>query len=193
MRLWTFQSLAAWRHLTKTGALHTTAAHIDSDLNYNGAYDWMVRQMQRRMPAHSGHYPIWALPYAPDDATCAAYTSATEDLVLMELEVPPERVLLSDYHLWHSVLNNAYCARTEAEDDAFERRYRYPYTGHAERVVERSWQRIFAFNKPWWRRPDVINWLGAQQLPQDLQACVDGVYLRELMRDRLIPAAVLSG
>ena len=52
-------------------------------------------------------------------------------------EAPEHTFLLSDFDRWHFVLNNWFLAEDEEEDQAFESRQ------HSQRVVERSWKRIF--------------------------------------------------
>jgi len=73
--------------------------------------------------------------------------------VRIEFEIDPQQVLLSDFTLWHHVLNYWYVARSEADDLAFERLveaqgwgnpppHPFPDPAIHGRVV-RSWDRIF--------------------------------------------------
>ena len=80
------------------------------------------------------------------------------------MQVENERVLLSDFDLWHYVLNYWYLPRSEKEGDAFENKLTragfsvYGCThqkplAHAKfrREVEGSWERIFDLS---WTDPD---------------------------------------
>jgi len=76
-----------------------------------------------------------------------------EEAVRLELELPQNRVLLSDFEDWHHVLNNGYSSYTEAEADAFYQRAKTLSKAQYRREVQASWQRIFEFGKgdPEWR------------------------------------------
>ena len=74
----------------------------------------------------------------------------------VELQVQDDCVLLSDFDLWHYVLNYWYLPRTENEGEAFERRLARaglspvgcnhgnpPHSARFRREIEKSWERIF--------------------------------------------------
>ena len=70
--------------------------------------------------------------------------------VRIELELPEDSVLLSDFDSWHCVLNRCFLSLNEQEDEAFvcelertgvEQRWPYPEPFHL-RVVS-GWQYIF--------------------------------------------------
>jgi hypothetical protein len=84
--------------------------------------------------------------------------------VRVEFQVDDERVLLSDFDLWHYVLSYWYLPRSEKEGDEFEDKltcagvsllgctHQKPLA-HAKlrREVERSWERIFDLS---WTDPE---------------------------------------
>jgi len=118
MKLWTSQSASAWRELQKTGVLRaplsvTSAAEPDGD-NFKFAYDWMREQMRKRGvkpdPVDPNQYPLWAWrDHVVAYEEWARYKRRskfwTVNNVFLEIELPDDHVLLSDYHLWHLVLN----------------------------------------------------------------------------------------
>ena len=76
--------------------------------------------------------------------------------VRVEIQVQDNCVLLSDFDLWHYVLNYWYLPRTENEGEAFERRLARaglspvgcnhgnpPHSARFRREIEKSWERIF--------------------------------------------------
>jgi hypothetical protein len=132
-----------------------------------------MNQMTKRVPGYGGGYPVWAWPERPDLRRSALHARG-EKAVMIECEVPRERVLLSDFMFWHLVLNNHYIALTRAEDDAWEKRYgrklragdHWERSGRsgseppdvperARRELETSWELIFDFPALWRSR-----WLG---------------------------------
>ena len=150
MRLWMIAERALWDRLQREGSLLVDAARTDRD--FRPAYDWMRHQMARRISGYRGGYPWWA--WIQWDAARARpdlrarqnhYFVPGTPSVRLEMELPDAEVLASDFDLWHCVLNNSYLARSEAEDDWWDR---LPGVGRSRRALERSWERIFALDHP---------------------------------------------
>jgi hypothetical protein len=158
VRLLTVQDAAHWRRARQTRVLTGgSGSHVDID--WLPAYDWMRGQMRRRLPSFSGDYPVWAWPdTTPEEVRSrGGWGNGGEEMVLLTLEVPASRVLLSDFLAWHSVLNHTAIG---IDDDR---------ATPAER--EASWERIFYPAKVDWTDRDVI------------QACIDRVYLPEIVSE----------
>ena len=121
----------------------------------------MERRMKTPRPGKS-ILPIWAwyqwegVNGRKPDLRSAGYLPRGERGVRVELEVDEDRVLLSDFDLWHYVLNYWYLPKSEKDGEDFEKglahaglsfygcnhkhtlgniRYRHR--------IERSWERIF--------------------------------------------------
>lgn len=127
------------------------------------AYDWMVAQMERRLPTRpgkAGKYPRWAWASwrrnqpRPDLRYGGHLESGTPGM-LLTIEVDSSLVLLSDFTSWHMCLNNWYHASSEAEDDAWEIRAATLSPEQRQREMERSWEKIFDLDS--WRDPE---WCG---------------------------------
>lgn len=140
MILWTIQSQEAYDFLQKN--LYLTSnndilKHDDLPLLKKG-YDWMCDRLRNRTiyPSISvDHqlyilipeikYPLWAW-YKIDgkqkkpDLRRSGYAERGTKLVLMKVDIPDEKVLLSDFNLFHYVLNFMYAGSTLAEDNKFE-------------------------------------------------------------------------
>jgi hypothetical protein len=107
--------------------------------SFKPAYRWMIDQMLAKgiqRPKDAGNYPVWAwYKFNGKSRPNMRYLNPKKEaLALLELEVPDEQVLLSDYIAWHSVLNYSYVASSEAEWDQY----------HADKVSrESTWPRIF--------------------------------------------------
>ena len=131
---------------------------------FSGPYLWMAEQMERRLstprPSKSA-MPIWAW-YQWEGKRCKPDLRATAHLpsgkqgVRLELQEADDRVLLSDFDLWHYVLNYWYLPESEKIGEAFEKKlaeeglsffkcdHERPLS-HVQyrQAIERSWERIF--------------------------------------------------
>ena len=90
------------------------------------------------------------------DLRSSGYLPKGEKGVRVECQVAEKRVLLSDFDLWHYVLNYWYLPHSEKDAEAFEKKLvdaALPLSGfsherplpHARyrREIEKSWERIF--------------------------------------------------
>lgn len=143
MRLWTCQPVAVWKTVERDGVFH-----CDSTLSIDGndwpdSYDWLARQMRRRIgPPKGVRWPIWAWEKKPDLRTWIG-RNRREPFVRLTLEIPDIDVLLFDYDDWHVVLWHACLSRTEAECREFERREKELGEEGVRAEREASWERIF--------------------------------------------------
>ncbi len=76
--------------------------------------------------------------------------AAWNELERLKLECPADRVLLSDYSLWHYVLNYWYLPSSEADGDAFERDIALPFE---EKSIQATlWEITIDHGAEWTRR-----------------------------------------
>jgi hypothetical protein len=162
MILWSILTQQAWKELQRKGRLHANRRHVTKD--YLDPYLWMAEQMQRRLKApkpSKDAMPIWAWHRwqgkrcKPDLRACN-HLPKGERGIRLELQVADDRVLLSDFDLWHYVLNYWYLPETEDAGEAFEKKlalaglsfykcdHEHPLS-HPQyrREIEKSWERIF--------------------------------------------------
>ncbi len=159
MKLWSIQTQKAWGALKHDETLKGEAEFIEQ--SFRPAYDWLICQMRLRLPNHpqASSLPIWAWQqwrsqlHSCPDLRCGGHLEKGAQGALLELEVSPDRVLLSDFDLWHFVLNYWYLPATVKEGEAFEQKVEMrglsfykskplPDTCLHEEIV-RSWERIF--------------------------------------------------
>ncbi len=138
MRLWTQQSPRAWETLQKSGLLHADGRLADHF--FRPAYRWLAEQMRERLgpPPRGVRYPLWAFRTRSGSTTPPRkWTGSSKPEVAIVFDAPDDDVLLSDFDLWHCVLNRWYIPSSMRDlrdvDDAAE--------------IERSWVRIFAIGK----------------------------------------------
>lgn len=145
MRLWTIQREEAFREFERRGVLHGDRQRIDAD--YRAAYEWMAEQMRRRIggPPPGCTAPVWAWKAwfsskrAKPDLRHAGHLPRGTVAFRVQIEVPGDQVLLSDFARWVAILNNGWLADNEAEFEAWERN---PPADHRE-----SWERVFELER----------------------------------------------
>jgi hypothetical protein len=163
MVIWSILNERAWGELQRKGRLRATPRHADQD--FLPAYLWMAQQMERRLnvsrPSRDA-LPLWAWYQWEGAHRRKPDLRATGHLpkgvcgVRIECHVEEERVLLSDFDLWHYVLNYWYLPKSEEDDARFQmkladaglssRRFdHHSPMPHAQyrRHIESSWERIF--------------------------------------------------
>lgn len=141
MKLFSIQPINVWEKLQQEKVLLADPLlgdHIDPDWPEKGgtleedrfyiAYDWMRQQMTKRIPDYQGNWPWWAWhtwgqrdgqPLHKPDLRYERFLYADgEQHVRIELQIPDDKVLLSCFDGWHSVLNHWYLCYTDEEDDA---------------------------------------------------------------------------
>ncbi|MBU5255781.1 DUF3841 domain-containing protein [Tissierella praeacuta] len=78
------------------------------------------------------------------------YSGHGEQMACIELEIPDNNVLLSNFDLWYYVLNNWYIGDSinEEELDAEWEWLDELSSQEKQDVIEKSWDKIFSIKKP---------------------------------------------
>lgn len=147
--LWTIQTSEAWREAEAHGVLRASRTHIYED--YLPAYDWLVAEMRQRVgaPPSGVQYPVWAWEQyrgtsaARPDLPAPGHLPAGTRGVCIEFTVAPDAVLLSDFDLWHYVLNRFFLATTLEEVDLLLTWNVDERDVYTEAEIRASWSRIF--------------------------------------------------
>jgi len=158
MILWTIQTHPAWKEFEQKGLLRTNPKF--SEEYFISAYDWMVNQMELRLPLKPPEvvYPLWAWYQWQEerkrpDLRSAGHLPPGEKGVRIEFEIDENSVLLSDFDLWHYVLNYCYLSETEEEGEVFEKELKEKGLSFYRdkplqdmlyhKKIEKSWEKIF--------------------------------------------------
>lgn len=102
----------------------------------------------------------------------------------VECLLPDEQVLLSDFTLWHQVLNNCYLPVNETDHDEFDQEfgalpeYAGDHLTQRQCVIEESWQRIFDLD--WYS-----DYICAPRDQKAIQACFWRLELSQVRRSHL--------
>lgn len=168
VKLWTMQTRDVWESLQRTGVYRTDTALCWMAEELPHAYSWLAREMTKRVgpPPQGVDYPVWAWYMQngrhkkPDlRSERWGYGPGDEDYCCIELEIAPQRVLLSDFDVWHSVLNNGLISDTEEEGVALEAFHASFSDEEKTAYKEKNWERVFdisPLNNNWTTRGEWV-------------------------------------
>ena len=165
MRLWTIQPKSMYDVLRKDKVLHCDHTNSSCSINdtdpqvqksFKMGYDFIVSQMKARIgnPPDGVQYPIWlwhmdqpGINARPDLRKHNRYSP--RPYVMMELEIPSDQVLLSNFELYHMILNDSPIYddyNSDEEYNAMDEWYEsLPSESKAKYKLE-SWSKIFNIN-----------------------------------------------
>ena len=155
-------------------------AKDDGHWSLYDSYEWLKTQMEHRK-IHYDNYNrnmIWAYRSYYKTVRDGKITKPSlfkneasfgdRPYVLMEIDIPDNRVLLSDYIAWHHVLNAFTISKTnEFMGLKFDR--------SNLNEVSKNWHVIFDI-------PKIRRWMGVSKNNQDIQATFFELYFTDLKR-----------
>ena len=151
MVLWTMQPVAVYNKILEKGYYVCDGRKIDKF--FRNRYVWLCKEMREKIgkPPRNVTYPVWAwhtrnFERKKPDLRCMGYGRRGEKMVCMEIEIPDEQVLLSDFDAWHFVLNKWYLNTDCWDEETFDKDHKWlDSLSHQERekVIEESWQGIY--------------------------------------------------
>jgi len=156
MVLWTIRSSIELRAFESTETLLTDDSFIDKD--YIGSYDWMANKLLDKVSKPSNHikYPIWLWKCWDKERSCrpdlrVRWGKKSEELVLLKVNIPDSLVLLSEYHLWHYVLNKWYLPKDIKDyknytNLSFSNKNFTQLSNKEKKIIIDSWNNIFNWN-----------------------------------------------
>lgn len=153
MIVWTIQPYKIYQEILDSDSFYCNpklSINLKDDVDFLRAYHWIIRQMIKRIgpSKESNAYPIWAWYRSHDykhQRPDFRWVKDYPDEVCMELEIPEEEILLSDFQGWHFVLNDWYYsdAMNQDEWDSKDKWFNELPAKKQQLVKEKSWQRIF--------------------------------------------------
>lgn len=168
MILWTIQPIEVWEELNRKGYYICNAKKsenlIDDVCNFKLAYDWLVRDMETKIGKRPIDvlYPIWAWhtrnwKHKKPDLRESGYDAKGVKSVCIEIEIPDNQVLLSDFDAWHFVLNHSWLDNSTSEEEYDKNQIWFDSLSYKEQEIlkEKSWQGIYdirPFENDWFQR-----------------------------------------
>ena len=168
MILWTIQPDEVFDEINRLGVYRC-------DINKSGMkdfadlqYDWLVSQMRKRIgpPPEGVSYPVWAYKiwYAervkPDIRALRWFWGGKRNkFYRLEIDIPDEQVLLSDYNAWSVMLNEGLLSDTEEEDNEIDKFYETLSPDARAEFRSKNWERVFnvtPLNDKWTGRGETV-------------------------------------
>lgn len=161
MTLWTIQVPEFYNQLMELGYAYCPGIDDFTREYLIYPYNWMAGQMRNRIgepPLPEIEYPVWAWYQYMGGAqkkpakVRSALSSGTSEHgyeMLLELNVPDDEVLLSDFIMWHIPMNHSdYLVRPRSRSfmrmaNRYSRQFFSEYPPDLKEVIYRSWERIF--------------------------------------------------
>ena len=167
MILWTIQPEEVYQSILYTGVYHCDFDKIDMKA-WKPQYDWMAVQMKKRIgKAPNGvEYPVWAW-YQRDgkrkkpDLRRERWRNGWkgEHFACMEIDIPDEKVLLSDYDAWSIIMLDGLITSSVEEETALEAEYNMLSADEQKKLKYRNWERVYDLTyiyNDWMVRGDTI-------------------------------------
>lgn len=161
MKIYTFQPLFVWDCLKDIGYYHpffleNYLQNDDDEWGFSQAYSWLKQQMNNKNIQYENNnsHMIWGWyqwlgkkKCAPDKRYSQVKNFMENEFVMLEIDIDPKRVLLSDYEFWHAALSYWYLDKANITNK-FEKIHNYykekplrDKNGHNQ--LCKSWERIF--------------------------------------------------
>ena len=131
-------------------------------------YDWLAERMAERIgPPPTGiKYPVWAW-YMQEGKRGKpdlrrerwGYGPGDEEYTCIELDVPDEEVVLSDFDLWSLVLLNALISENAEENSSLESYFESLPADQKEEYKHKNWEQVFeikSLNNGWITRGEWV-------------------------------------
>lgn len=165
MRLWTIQDARGYNRLKENKLFSGNTEYVDD--NFRTSYNWMINQMKNRLKGSREDltvYPVWAwyqwngINKRKPDLRYGAHLQRGKKGYRIEFEIEDNKVLLSDFDLFHYVINYWYLPKNEEDAKSFEVEMKknqidlldlQGFNKHSEIIddlrvkIEKSWDLIF--------------------------------------------------
>lgn len=163
MRVWTIQPIEVFEILQRDDIFHCEESKIYDFWDiWKKSYNWMSDHLNKKdKRPENVQYPIWCWyiwngKNKKPDLRTSGFGYAGKTLVCIELEIPDDKILVSDFDAWHYVLNNWYLdnSTTEEEFDAIREEFDKLKPEEQDKLKQESWEKIFDITQydTGWRR-----------------------------------------
>lgn len=151
MIFFTLQKSEAWEEAQQKGYLTGNIDHINVEW-FMESYTWMINQMSKRLKNYNNEYPVWLWL---DYRNVSFANIMKGDWVFLEVNIPKEEVLLSNFDAWHVVLNEGHF-----------------YDDENVMTKEESWECIF--------EKDILEKMGYDFDDMDLQGVIGKIDVKDI-------------
>ena len=157
MKLWTIQPVDVYNNIMSSGKYFcdpNRSSLLEDDL-FRNAYSWLVKEMEKRIGDKPEYvkFPVWAWhtwewKHKKPDLRSFVGKKGPK-MVCIELEIPDNEVVLSDFDSWHYVLNKWHFGYETSDEELAEKYAWLDSLSNEEREqeIKKSWQNVFNIEK----------------------------------------------
>lgn len=169
MILWTIQPEEVFNLIQTTGVYRCDLEQSFMKDYAEPQYHWLVSQMRKRIgqPPEGVTYPVWAWykwrvdRRKPDLRTERWYCGSKGDKFFrLEIEIPDNQVLLSDFDGWAGIiLNDGLLSYSEEESEEIEKLYNSLTPEGQKEMRSKNWEKVFditPYSSEWMCRGESI-------------------------------------
>lgn len=151
MILWTIQPLSVWEQINQSG-VYTCDSNRFSMPEFSEHYTWLADRMAKKIgpPPVGVRFPVWAWYMQKGKRSKPDlrrerwnYGPGDENYTCIELDIPDEEVVLSDFDLWSLVLLNAFISDSDEDNAEIERCYEFLPSKKKLEYKHKNWEQIF--------------------------------------------------
>lgn len=182
MNLWTIQPVKVYEIIQNTGVYRCDISQsMAMDIDCSEQYNWLVEAMKARIgnPPEGVSYPVWAW-YMKDgvrkqpDLRKERWQNGRkgERYVCMEIDIPEEKFVLSDFDSWNDILLGGLLSDSEEEDNRLEQEYNSLPDKERKAYRDKNWERVFDLSyvdNDWVHRGDWIQATFWELRKEDIQ------------------------
>ena len=161
MILYTVQEYTLYKKLLKSKVLKVDLSFSELYVDYKIAYDWLYKQFKKRVKNYDGNPLWWGYLKRPDLRVYRRY--CCEKMVLIELDIPDNLLLKSNFYLWECAICDAGIFKSLKEFNAYykdEKNWTSKVKKQKQKIKEKSWDIIFeeSLPKSKWLEEYEIKW-----------------------------------
>lgn len=197
IKLYTYQNINTLSSLEQTGYItgeHGYSYSINGDefdkALFNPPYEWMRRQMKKRINNFSGDLPVWG--WVESRGNIDVSKKFGDNQVKITAIVPLSRCLISDFDLYEAgPMNKTYFSHsvrkmeeqfTQVNEEEYKKDhkvgFKYKFEPEQEEL-EKSWELIFDLSR-YVGTKSFREYLGIENQGRYLQVCIDRIYQNEI-------------
>ena len=176
MKLWTIQTHGWLQELMTKKEKFASYSRVDHDWRLH--YKWMAKQMTERIGTDQQKCPTFAWykyfeKHRKPDLRQSCHLPPGIPGIRVELEIDEEKILLSQFEMWNSILNRDYISENERDNQKY---CELVDTGKGtNKMIVDSWDRIFDLQFGDWR------WWG-ERSERGIQACIGSVSIEQVRK-----------
>lgn len=149
MKVWTIQPKEIIQKVKNGETFYCDPKQAFWKDEFQDAYQWMAEQMKKKIgePPRKGIYPVWVWYSWEGKRKCPLLQEdkIKRNCEILELDIPENKILLSDFDNWFFVLNHLYLSMKESRKEQMKECdsiYCLPEE-EKQKQIEKSWEHIF--------------------------------------------------